>query len=63
MSSRFDFGLFLALSSLDLVLVRLFLFPFNSHIIMWCVVNALIKGEIEDQERPRTGGWSLLCDE
>ena len=24
------------------------------HIVTMCVVNALIKGEIEDQERPRT---------
>ena len=24
-----------------------------------CVVNALIKGEIEDRMGPRTGGWSL----
>ena len=27
---------------------------FIFHIVTVCVVNALIKGEIEDQERPRT---------
>ena len=29
-------------------------FFFLFHIVTMCVVNALIKGEIEDQERPRT---------
>ena len=29
-------------------------FSFIFHIVTVCVVNALIKGEIEDQERPRT---------
>ena len=29
-------------------------FSFIFHMVTVCVVNALIKGEIEDQERPRT---------
>ena len=29
-------------------------FFFLFHMVTMCVVNALIKGEIEDQERPRT---------
>ena len=29
-------------------------FSFIFHMVTMCVVNALIKGEIEDQERPRT---------
>ena len=29
-------------------------FFFLFHMVTVCVVNALIKGEIEDQERPRT---------
>ena len=28
-------------------------FSFIFHMVTMCVVNALIKGEIEDQERPR----------
>jgi hypothetical protein len=39
------------------------LFSFYSELVSMCVVNVLIKGGIEDQERPRTGGWSLLSDE
>ena len=29
-------------------------FSFLFHMVTVCVVNALIKGELEDQERPRT---------
>jgi len=45
------------------LLERLFFdfFSFSFIIIGYyvCVVNALIKGEIEDPVCPRTGGWSL----
>ena len=56
-----------ALLSRDLVLVVCWIFDhlwslfcfvvnffFLFHMVTVCVVNALIKGEIEDQERPRT---------
>jgi hypothetical protein len=36
-----------------------FSFPFLSGYPNVCVVNALIKGEIEDLCGSRTGGWSL----
>ena len=36
---------------------------FFSIMVTMGVVNALIKGEIEDQVCPRTSGGSLLSDE
>ena len=41
-------------SLVELVLFRCWFFFFLFHMVTVCVVNALIKGEIEDQERPRT---------
>ena len=38
-------------------------FSFFSMLVTMGVVNALIKGEIEDQVCPRTSGGSLLSDE
>ena len=38
-------------------------FSFFSMMVTMGVVNALIKGEIEDQVCPRTSGGSLLSDE
>jgi hypothetical protein len=39
-----------------------FLF-FNFELVTWCIVNALIKGEIEDQVCPRTSRRLLLSDD
>jgi hypothetical protein len=36
-------------------------FSFSLWLQIMCVVNALIKGEIEDLCGLRTGGWSLPC--
>jgi hypothetical protein len=41
-----------------LVLIRLLFFFYSQNWLLWCVVNALIKGAIEEEERPRTSGGS-----
>jgi peptidoglycan biosynthesis protein MviN/MurJ (putative lipid II flippase) len=38
---------------------RFFSFSFSLWLLNMCVVNALIKGEIESLCGSRTGGWSL----
>jgi hypothetical protein len=38
-------------------------FFFNFELVTWCIVNALIKGEIEDQVCPRTSRRLLLSDD
>jgi cytochrome c biogenesis factor len=55
--------LFAFLSTFDLLLKFLCSFLFFSYFSLMlpyvCVVNALIKGEIESLCGSRTGGWSL----
>jgi hypothetical protein len=51
--------LVLAFDQLCDIFICLFSFSFLSELVTMCVVNALIKGKIEDLSRPRTGGWSL----
>ena len=59
LQSDFVLGLFLLLvTCLSLVFDFFYIF-FISIGYYVCVVNALIKGEIEDPVCPRTGGWSL----
>jgi hypothetical protein len=64
LSSSSDLSLYLSFGFQSLVEVYLFisfLFLFSLVTKCVCVVNALIKGEIEDLCGSRTGGWLLPC--
>ena len=58
----FSLVLWLWITCLEVCVCGCFSFLFLDVISMG-VVNALIKGEIEDQVCPRTSGGSLLSDE
>jgi hypothetical protein len=68
LSSSSDLALCLSLAFdllLEFLFIRFFSFCFLYGYKILCVVNALIKGEIEDMCASRTGGWSLpgvMCD-
>ena len=54
LSSDLVFGVVSVFDHLLEFLFISFVFSFNYEWVTMCVVNALIKGEIEDQECPRT---------
>ena len=55
--------LLVLVTSLSLFFFFFGIFLFYLCWVIMCVINALIKGEIEDHVCSRTSGWSLLSDE
>jgi hypothetical protein len=61
-SSSSDHALCLSLAFdrlLEFLFIHFLFFCFSPRLQIMCVVNALIKGQIEDHVWSRTGGWSL----
>jgi hypothetical protein len=61
LSSDLVFGFYMAFEHLFEIFVRFFPFSFFHELVTMCVVNELIKGEIEDQSiRGPVDGRSLV---